>query len=113
MSIGYYPNYIKFGINLPECGLGGVPKYIDIPYQKGCFPTNYVRYSNKSTMVIGRQYSEHKISKTLSRIYLGRDAVTGESPWTVLIRKKDGIECSGVLVTFQWVLTAAHCLQSM
>ena len=54
-----------------------------------------------------------------NRIVFGWNADYHEAPWAVYIRQQIKIFeddtgttlgfCTGVLITFQWVLTAAHC----
>lgn len=54
-----------------------------------------------------------------SKIVGGADAVDGDYPWMVALVKKnqpsafDGQFCGGSLIDENWVLTAAHCVESM
>jgi secreted trypsin-like serine protease len=45
-----------------------------------------------------------------SNIIGGRNANAGEWPWQVLIRKEGEQHCGGVVLSRDWVLTAAHCV---
>ncbi|XP_051869414.1 coagulation factor VII-like [Pristis pectinata] len=45
----------------------------------------------------------------LSRIVDGKNAFKGESPWQIFLTNKGGFLCGAVLLSPQWVITAAHC----
>ncbi|XP_078264707.1 uncharacterized protein LOC144598439 [Rhinoraja longicauda] len=44
-----------------------------------------------------------------SRIVGGKIALKGQSPWQMILTFKGTFICGGVLVSPQWVVTAAHC----
>lgn len=45
-----------------------------------------------------------------ARIIGGHDALPGEFPWIVSVRRHGGHFCGGTLIHSRVVLTAAHCL---
>lgn len=45
-----------------------------------------------------------------SRIVNGYKAVAYSWPWTVLLYENNGLVCGGFLVTYEHVITAAHCV---
>ncbi|XP_054167697.1 blarina toxin-like [Oppia nitens] len=90
LTVGNYSDYEHLGLNQPECGLVG--------------PLGANQYDPKCF----RFHSDN------SRIIAGTDSLA--SPWTVKLvfvdptgRHNDGL-CTGVLITLQFLLTAAHCL---
>ncbi|CAC5389586.1 Anionic trypsin-2 [Mytilus coruscus] len=46
-----------------------------------------------------------------SRIVGGQFAEEGEWPWMVSLDDADGHFCGGTLISNQWIVTAAHCLE--
>ncbi|XP_063285654.1 serine protease 27-like [Pelobates fuscus] len=51
------------------------------------------------------------ISEFSSRIVGGTDASNGSWPWQISLRFKGSHICGGTLISSQWVMTAAHCLE--
>ncbi|MEE6478135.1 hypothetical protein FKM82_011752 [Ascaphus truei] len=49
---------------------------------------------------------------TLSRVVGGEEACPNCWPWQVGLLFLRGFQCGGVILSSQWVLTAAHCMQS-
>ncbi|KAG8433556.1 hypothetical protein GDO86_017745 [Hymenochirus boettgeri] len=49
----------------------------------------------------------------LNRIVGGADSNRGEWPWQVSLKFKSDFICGGSLITDTWVLTAAHCFNSV
>lgn len=45
-----------------------------------------------------------------SRIIGGQNAVPGEFPWLVSIKRRGGHFCGGTIVNKKWVVTAGHCM---
>ena len=87
---------------------------------------NYIKVNIKSINCLNErsdQNNEKIRVEPINCIFNGRDAKVGESPWTVglditfeKISQSGSISyfsqrCSGSLITFEWILTAAHCLK--
>ncbi|XP_063285651.1 uncharacterized protein LOC134571380 [Pelobates fuscus] len=51
------------------------------------------------------------ISEFSSRIVEGTDASDGSWPWQISLRFQGSHICGGSLISSQWVMTAAHCLE--
>ncbi|XP_036402701.1 serine protease 27 [Megalops cyprinoides] len=65
-----------------------------------------VKYSHAQTSnVCGR-------SPLNTRIVGGQDAPAGSWPWQVSLHIRGSHTCGGTLISSQWVMTAAHCIQS-
>ena len=97
-----------YGINQRECGLRYKPKQFEITYNQKCF-------KNKNPKLILLQHSTPFI-EVLPENRLDRGSIVTadyhESPWTVNVREvgwESPLDCTGVLISFQWVLTAAIC----
>ena len=121
--MGDYPDYKSSDVNLKECGFGLIPEYYNITLKSICFDNEY-RDSNENLFELfvlrknierNRQMNTRGLNELWpsARIFNGPDAEYGEAPWTVYLEfRRFGLysqSCTGVLITFEWVLTAAHC----
>ena len=116
VPVGVYPNHLRFDINLPECGMTYVPTVHNISFDNKCARNKYpfkTYYDSEGNNLL---FEKPSIDLTQQRIISGRETVQGEAPWTLLltnavplVRYKVGY-CTASLITFEWVLTAAHCV---
>ena len=58
------------------------------------------------------QVDEEESRKQIDEEEGKHDAVANSWPWQVFILSKNAVECGGTLISDQWVLTAAHCLEN-
>lgn len=49
-------------------------------------------------------------SPLTNRIVGGNEAVPGQFPYQISLRKDDAHICGGSIITADWILTAAHCV---
>ena len=107
VGIGDYSEYEIQDLNHRYCGLRNKPKLLDIYFDKKCFSNKY-----ENQTIFDVEIVEKRKYSTNNRIINGRRADRTESPWSVFISiryQNESIGCTGVLLTFQWVLTTAHC----
>ena len=116
VSIGDYPGYRGEGnpqVNLHDCGLQYVPTVYDITFPEKCFNNEY------NSNIVFDYRAVTRVESPQTRMYGGTSVELGEVPWVVLFRDvkewwlnwgEDKYMCSGVLITLEWVLTAAHCV---
>nr|XP_020851134.1 serine protease 27-like [Phascolarctos cinereus] len=67
--------------------------------------SSFLRVVEIDTSVCGR-------SQRRSRIVSGQDAQLGQWPWQVSLLENEAPVCGGSLISSDWVLTAAHCLDT-
>ncbi|XP_038658270.1 LOW QUALITY PROTEIN: coagulation factor VII-like [Scyliorhinus canicula] len=79
-------------------GDDGISCIAKVPYPCGKVP------------VLMNKKSKPDEYKNLGRIVGGSDALKGEYPWQVLLNYKQEMDCGAVLLSPQWVVTAAHCV---
>ena len=112
-KIGNYSEYLKYGLNSPECGFRNIANTFTITRSDKCF--------NKTVGNITWNDQENAFPEWMpnTRIAFGRDTEIGEAPWVVsikiILKGKDPAvitgHCSGVLITLDWVLTSGNCFK--
>ena len=117
VSIGEYPEHRGEGtaqLNLIDCGLRYVPKVHNITaHNNNCYANKY-----NSNIVIDYRVPID-VPSPQQRVYLGTNVEIGEAPWVVLVYDEKAwytpwnpnFICAGVLITLEWVLTSAHCIE--
>lgn len=73
---------------------------------------NFIAMISKSLFVIFVLIASVLAVDKTSKVVNGTDTVITKHPYMVSIRRNGGHSCGGTLLNKEWVLTAAHCLQS-
>ena len=112
--IGNYPEYRRYDINLPECGLRYVPTIYNVSFENNtCFKNDYLPQSYYDLTSNNLHFAK---KRTENRVYDGHSVGWGEAAWAVEIITSwhvlDISKCTGTLITFEWVLTGAHCART-
>lgn len=84
---------------------GQKPAWVDAAGRPGAGPLCFCSRSRLSPSECGVS------SKQQSRIVGGANAALGEWPWQVSLHVQDVHVCGGSIITPEWIVTAAHCVE--
>ena len=109
-----YPEYQKYDINLPECGLTFVPTIHNYTFDRLCYKDKYIPKTLYDFQGNNLMFEKVEKDATQERIYMGKELEYGEAPWTVQVfaefeTGESKLICTGSLIAFNWVITSAHC----
>uniref|UniRef100_UPI00358E43EA coagulation factor VII-like n=1 Tax=Myxine glutinosa TaxID=7769 RepID=UPI00358E43EA len=87
------------------------------------FPCGKIQVQSRASRDVQTQLERERIEKhdaeveqkgtknAVPRVTGGAICYKGQCPWQVLLRHNRGAYCGGVLISREWVLTAAHCVR--
>ncbi|XP_062872584.1 transmembrane protease serine 5 [Trichomycterus rosablanca] len=112
-QLGYLRLTKHKGVNLTDIG----PRYKDgfvqitSEHQGNLESLWQFRESCSTGKIIALKCFDCGTRTTLSRIVGGVEATPGKWPWQVSLYYSNRHSCGGSIITSQWIITAAHCVQ--
>uniref|UniRef100_A0A4W5LND6 Transmembrane serine protease 2 n=1 Tax=Hucho hucho TaxID=62062 RepID=A0A4W5LND6_9TELE len=80
---------------------------------QGQLTKNWVGFCNVSLCVVLLPDCGVRVAPTRSRIVGGDKAVSGAWPWQVSLHSNYQHQCGGSIISPEWIITAAHCVETL
>ncbi|XP_074833056.1 transmembrane protease serine 5 [Carettochelys insculpta] len=113
-QLGYLRLTHHKGVNLTDVKVNGTQQFAQVvPDQKSRIEDMWqVRSSCASGRIVALKCSECGLGSRAARIVGGSDVALGRWPWQVSLYLNSRHVCGGSVVSHNWVITAAHCVDN-